>query len=71
MAETPESLNFTIKDVPYGKYKSVEFLIGVDSVRNFSGAQYGALAVSYTHLDVYKRQTLLSSILFLATASTS
>lgn len=47
MAETPESLNFTIKDVPYGKYKSVEFLIGVDSVRNFSGAQYGALDPKY------------------------
>lgn len=47
LAETPESLNFTIKNVPLGKYKSVDFLIGVDSVRNFSGAQSGALDPKY------------------------
>jgi hypothetical protein len=47
MANMPESLSFTIKDVPFGNYKSVEFLIGVDSVRNFSGAQIGALDPKY------------------------
>ncbi|MFY0254357.1 MbnP family protein [Chitinophaga sp. 30R24] len=31
--------------LPAGQYKSIRFLIGVDSVRNVSGAQPGALAV--------------------------
>lgn len=39
----PESLSFDLKNVPFGAYTSVEFLIGVDSVRNFSGVQEGAL----------------------------
>jgi hypothetical protein len=43
MANSPESLSFSIKDVPFGDYKSVDFLIGVDSVRNYSGVQTGAL----------------------------
>lgn len=42
-AQKPESLNFTVNDVPFGIYKRVEFLIGVDSIRNISGAQVGAL----------------------------
>lgn len=29
--------------VPVGKYKSIRFIIGVDSLRNFSGAQSGSL----------------------------
>lgn len=32
-----------LSGVPYGNYKSIEFMIGVDSVRNVSGAQTGAL----------------------------
>ena len=39
-----DSLNtFTIKDVPVGTYNKIQFLIGVDSTRNVSGAQTGAL----------------------------
>lgn len=34
---------FNITDVPAGDYKSVTFMIGVDSARNVSGAQTGAL----------------------------
>lgn len=34
---------FTLKDVPKGKYTSITFTIGVDSLRNVSGAQTGAL----------------------------
>lgn len=30
-------------NVPYGDYKAIEFMIGVDSTRNVSGAQTGAL----------------------------
>ncbi len=33
----------TIPNVPFGNYKSIEFMLGVDSARNNSGAQTGAL----------------------------
>ena len=33
----------SITDVPFGNYKSIEFTLGVDSARNVSGAQVGAL----------------------------
>ncbi len=36
------SFNFT--DVPVGEYTSIEFLIGIDSTRNVSGAQVGVLS---------------------------
>jgi len=35
-----------IKGVPSGSYKGIRFMIGVDSLRNVSGAQEGALSVS-------------------------
>lgn len=38
--------SFTLSDVPVGNYTNIEFLIGVDSLRNVSGAQTGALSVS-------------------------
>ncbi len=31
--------NFTIQRIPLGKYKSITYIIGVDSARNVSGAQ--------------------------------
>lgn len=37
---------FTVSGVPEGTYYKVEFSIGVDSVRNSSGAQVGALDIS-------------------------
>jgi hypothetical protein len=40
-----ESKIMTLKDVPPGSYKSIRFLIGVDSIKNVSGPQSGALAV--------------------------
>lgn len=43
IATTPSSLEFSIGDLPPANYQSIQFLIGVDSVRNFSGAQTGAL----------------------------
>lgn len=36
---------FSIQNIPTGEYKSIKFDIGVDSTRNVSGAQSGALAV--------------------------
>ncbi|MCC6185593.1 MAG: hypothetical protein IT256_00420 [Chitinophagaceae bacterium] len=41
--ETPASLNFALSAVPAGTYKSITFTIGVDSLRNVSGVQSGAL----------------------------
>lgn len=40
---TPASLSFSLAKVPAGTYKSITFTIGVDSLRNVSGAQTGAL----------------------------
>ncbi|MCU0359693.1 MAG: hypothetical protein MUF75_03070 [Bacteroidia bacterium] len=37
------SKKISIGSVPFGKYKSIRFLLGVDSTRNVSGAQTGAL----------------------------
>ncbi len=42
----PSSMTFDIAEVPNGTYKSVTFMIGVDSLRNSSGAQTGALDVN-------------------------
>ena len=41
-AADPSSLQFSFSLKP-GKYNSIDFLLGVDSVRNFSGAQTGEL----------------------------
>lgn len=43
MSYDSSSLQFSIANVPNGKYTSVEFLIGVDSLGNVSGAQTGGL----------------------------
>jgi hypothetical protein len=37
---------FTVSGLPEGSYNGVEFLIGVDSLRNVSGSQTGALDVA-------------------------
>lgn len=37
------SLQFILTDVPAGKYDKLKLMIGVDSLRNVSGAQTGAL----------------------------
>jgi len=42
-ANVMSSSEFTISGITPGKYSSVSFLIGVDSTRNVSGAQTGAL----------------------------
>lgn len=41
--EKPGSLQLNIPNIPSGKYNSITFTIGVDSIRNVSGAQSGAL----------------------------
>lgn len=42
-AADPASLSFTVTGIPAGDYVSMRFMIGVDSARNCSGAQTGAL----------------------------
>lgn len=39
----PATTNFDIRGVPYGKYDSITFMIGVDSLHNLTGAQDGDL----------------------------
>ncbi|HTO17270.1 MAG TPA: MbnP family protein [Edaphocola sp.] len=39
----PESKNFKFSDIPRGDYTSLRLVLGVDSTRNVSGAQSGAL----------------------------
>ena len=43
---TGSSMSFDMMNVPTGHYSSITFMIGVDSARNTSGAQTGALDVS-------------------------
>lgn len=42
-ASTPASTMLTLENVPANHYTGVSFLLGVDSTRNVSGAQTGAL----------------------------
>jgi hypothetical protein len=43
----PQSSIITLKNVPMGSYKSISFMIGVDSDKNTSGANTGDLDPSY------------------------
>ncbi len=43
---TAESLKLSFKDLPAGTYTQMEYTIGVDSARNVSGAQTGALSTT-------------------------
>jgi len=42
-AANPTSSLITVKGIPVGNYKSIKFTLGVDSTRNVSGSQTGAL----------------------------
>lgn len=42
----PSSAMLTLTGVPAGQYTDMEYTFGVDSLRNVSGAQTGALAIS-------------------------
>lgn len=46
-ASDPASCTFTITNVPAGTYTSMNYMIGVDSTRNVSGSQTGALDPVY------------------------
>jgi hypothetical protein len=46
-AADPASWTFTINNVPAGTYTSMNYMIGVDSTRNVSGSQTGALDPVY------------------------
>ena len=42
----PESAMLNLGNFPYGTYTEMSYVVGVDSLRNVSGAQTGALAAS-------------------------
>ncbi len=42
----PSSMNITIDKVPSGEYVEMRYTLGVDSARNVSGAQTGALSIA-------------------------
>jgi hypothetical protein len=41
--ESPSTFEIILKDVPEGEYSEISFAVGVDSLRNHSGDQVGAL----------------------------
>jgi hypothetical protein len=43
-ASCPDASSITLTDVPVGHYTEMEYTLGVDSARNVSGAQTGALS---------------------------
>jgi hypothetical protein len=45
-AKSADDAKINLQNVPAGKYKAMEYTLGVDSLRNVSGAQTGDLAVS-------------------------
>lgn len=45
-AESVAKSTISLVNVPEGKYTALEYILGVDSVRNVSGAQTGALSAS-------------------------
>lgn len=47
MADSANSLEFNIKDIPAAQYTTIEFMIGIDSLHNVTGAQSGHLAPEY------------------------
>ncbi len=46
-ADDPSSMQLSLSGVPEGGYTDVRFVMGVDSTRNVSGAQTGALSTSH------------------------
>jgi hypothetical protein len=75
-AAKPDNQHITLTGVPEGDYKGITFTIGVDSARNVSGAQKGALDPSnnmfwswdsgyiFTKLEGYSPQSTTSAITF-------
>jgi hypothetical protein len=45
-AKSADDAKINLQNVPAGKYKAMEYTLGVDSLRNVSGAQTGDLAAS-------------------------
>lgn len=45
-ATTADASAFTVADIPAGDYTAMEYTMGVDSARNVSGANAGALSLS-------------------------
>ena len=75
-AAKPDNQHLALSGVPVGDYKGISFTIGVDSTRNVSGAQKGALDPSnnmfwswdsgyiFTKLEGFSPQSRTSAITF-------
>ncbi|MGC4079320.1 MAG: hypothetical protein QM702_20225 [Rubrivivax sp.] len=61
-AEEPSSLSFSISQMPSGNYVAMEFLIGVDSARNVSGAQTGDLSPDYGMFWTWKTGYIMAKM---------
>jgi hypothetical protein len=75
-AAVPTAQHIDLKDIPVGDYKGITFTIGVDSARNVSGVQTGALDPNngmfwtwssgyvYTKFEGYSAQSTSGGLVF-------
>ncbi len=61
-ADDVASLTFDLKNIPVKNYKSITFMIGVDSTRNVSGAQSGALDPAQGHFWTWSSGYIMAKL---------
>lgn len=61
-ADDVASLTFDLKNIPVKNYKSITFMIGVDSTRNVSGAQTGALDPAQGHFWTWNSGYIMAKL---------
>jgi hypothetical protein len=61
-ADVANSLSFDLNEVPIKDYKSISFVIGVDSLRNVSGAQTGALDPANGHFWTWSSGYIMAKL---------
>jgi hypothetical protein len=61
-ADDVASLTFDLTKIPVKNYKSITFMIGVDSTRNVSGAQTGALDPAQGHFWTWNSGYIMAKL---------
>ncbi|MCA0428981.1 MAG: hypothetical protein LCH32_00600 [Bacteroidetes bacterium] len=61
-ANVANSLSFDLNEVPIKDYKSISFVIGVDSLRNVSGSQTGALDPANGHFWTWSSGYIMAKL---------
>lgn len=61
-ASVSSSMSFSVSNVPSNNYVAIEFLIGVDSTRNVSGAQTGDLSPDYGMFWTWKTGYIMAKM---------